>query len=356
MAAHYVGTHDVSDLLAANNQTVAEFGEDSIAEVLQRDLDAHNQIVSDMLADLAVSTSDRQRISGTSVAGDMYETDEYGRAPTQKAAPGQTVGFPLRQFQYAIGWTRTYLKVATPADLAIGMQGAQKAHLRSLRREIQRALFLATNYTYSDHLIDNVELAVKRLVNADSALVPEGPNGEAFDGSTHTHYNARVGALAASDVDALVTDVLEHGHGGRIKIVISTSNTTDITALSGFTPLMSPFVMPGSADARTAVTLDVTRADNRIIGYWNGAYEVWTKPWGIPNYFLAYDASDGRKPLAMRERAQTGLRGLRIAAEIDLYPLRAQYMESEFGLGVWNRTNGAILYTGGTSWTDPAIT
>lgn len=353
--ATLTGTHDVTSLLAAKHQSVAEFGEESVAQVLQADLAAHNLIVSDMLTDLAASTSDRQRISGTSIAGEMVETDEYGRAPTQKALPGQTVGFPLRLFQYAIGWTRTYLKVATPSDLAIGMQAAQKAHLQRLRREIQRALFLSANYTFTDHLIDNVALSVKRLVNADSALIPEGPNGETFDGSTHTHYNARASTLATSDVDALVSDVLEHGHGGQIKIVINTSNVSDITALSGFTPLTAAFVTPGSADPLTAQRLDHTRANNRLIGYWAGAYEVWTKPWGISNYVLAYDASDGAKPLAFREREQGALRGLRIAAEIDLYPLRAQYMEAEFGLGVWNRTNGAVLYTGGTSWTDPTI-
>ncbi|MBA3891543.1 MAG: hypothetical protein H0X64_13535 [Gemmatimonadaceae bacterium] len=349
------GTHDISSLLAAKHQSVAEYGEDSVAAVLAADLVAHNMIVDDLMADLAAPTSDRQRLSGTSVSGEMVETDEYGRAATQKATPGQTVGFPLRQFQYSIGWTRNFLKVATPADIAIAQQAAQKAHLQRIRREIQRGLFISANFTFLDHLIDNVSLAVKRLVNADGAAIPEGPNGESFDGASHTHYIARAAALAASDVDALVSTVLEHGHGGRIKIVVSTANAAAIAALSGFQALSTAFVSAGSADARTAATLDFTRADNRLIGYWNGSYEVWTKPWAIANYFLAYDASDARKTLVFREREQSALRGLRVAAEIDLYPLRAQYMESEFGLGVWNRTNGAVLFIGGTSWTDPTI-
>jgi len=353
--ATVTGTHDISSLLAAKHQSVAEFGEDTVAQVIQADIQAHNLLVSDMLTDLAEGTADRQRLSGSSLGGEMVETDEFGRAATQKQTPGATVGFPLRKFQYAIGWTRDFLKVATPADIALGAQAAQKAHLKALRREIQRSIYLATNYTFYDHLIDNVSLAVKRLVNADSDPIPDGPNGETFDGSTHTHYQARAAALANSDVDALVADVLEHGHGGRIKIVVNVSNAGDISALSKFTPLTTAFVTPGSADPSTAMRLDHTRADNRIIGYWDGAYEVWTKPWGVSNYVLAYDASEARKPLVLRERPQAGLRGLRIAAEIDLYPLRAQYMEAEFGLGVWTRTNGAVLYIGGTSWTDPTI-
>lgn len=353
--AQLTGTYDISSLLAATHQSVAEFGEDTIAAVIQADLAAHNAIVSDMLNDLAETTSDRQRLSGTSLGGDMVETDEFGRAATQKQTPGTTVGFPLRKFQYAIGWTRDYLKVATPRDVALGAQAAQKAHLKRLRAEIQRALYLSTNFTFKDHLIDNVSLAVKRLVNADSAAIPDGPNGETFDGSTHTHYNARAAALASSDVDATITDVLEHGHGGMVKIVISTTDVSAISALDGFTPAYGPLIVTGSATDRATGTLDGSRANNRMIGVWQGAYEVWTKPWGIAGYYLVYDASDNRKPLALRQRPQAALQGLRLAADIDLYPLRAQYMEAEFGLGVWNRTNGAILYTGGTSWTDPTI-
>jgi hypothetical protein len=35
---------------------------------------------------------------------------------------------------------------------------------------------------------------------------------------------------------------------------------------------------------------------------------------------------------------------MEIAAEFDSYPLRARALEREIGVGVWNRTNGAVLY------------
>lgn len=349
------GTYDISSLLAVRNQSVVEFGEDTVADVLRADLAAHNQIMRDALSELAERTTDSRRVAGTSVAGEMVEVDEYGRAPTQKAQPGQTVGFPLRKFDYAIGWTRRFLQRATPADLAAAQLAAQKAHRKAVARELRRALYLSSNYTFTDHLVDNTELAVKRLVNADGALIPDGPNGETFDGSTHTHYQARASSLAASDVDALVADVLEHGHGGQIRIVIAAGDAATMASLTaGFTPLTTPYVTPGSASPVTGQRLDVTRADNRLIGYWNGAYEVWTKPWAIPNYWLAYDASDAAKPLAMRVDTVQGS-DLTMQAEIDMYPLRAEYMSAMFGFGVWTRTNGAVLYIGGTSWTDPTI-
>ena len=101
------------------------------------------------------------------------------------------------------------------------------------------------------------------------------------------------------------------------------------------------------------VTLDISRTDNRAIGV-IGSAELWVKPWIPANYALAWDAN-GPKPLAFRQRAQTGLQGLRIAATNSNYPLTAQYMEAEFGMGVWTRTNGAVLYFGGTSYTDPTL-
>lgn len=353
--ATITGTHDISTLLAAKTQTAVQFGMDTITEVLQADLAAHNAIMQDLLKELAERTTDRMRRAGTSINSEMIEVDEFGRAPTQKATPGQNVGFPLRKFDHPLGWTRRFLQVATPADLASGQLAAQKAHRKAFAREIRRGLYFATNYTFSDHLVDNLELPVKRLVNADSAAIPEGPNGETFDGTTHTHYRARVGTLAASDVDALVDDVIEHGHGGQIRIVIAAGDVTAMTGLTaGFTPLTPVHVHPGSASPITDVRLDPTRLTNRLVGYWRGSYEVWTKPWAIAGYWLAYDAADEAKPLALREDLVEGVT-LHRAAEIDMYPLRAEYMTSMFGFGVWTRTNGAVLYTGATSWADPTI-
>lgn len=349
------GTFDISSLLLVKHQSVVEYGEDTIARVLQADINAHNLVVSDMLGTLAQDTTDRQDLSGTSIGGEFVEIDEYGRVATQKEIPGTPVAYPMRKYGYGVGWTRDWLKQATPADLALRVQQIKKADLKNIRRQIQLSLFHATNYTFVDYLIDRYPLGVKRLANADGAEIPEGPYGEAFDGSTHTHYMARASTLAASDIDAVILNVTEHALTSKVVLVINQSNVAAIDALAGFTPLTGPYVNPGSASDTTVRRLDVTRSDNRLVGYWNGAYEVWTKPWAVANYVLAYDAASAVKPLKRRQRVQPGLRGLRLVADIDLYPLKAEYMEREFGFGVWNRTAAAILYIGGTTWTDPVI-
>lgn len=347
------GTHDLSTLQTVRFQSAAEFGLDTIAEVLQRDLAAHNQSISEMMSELVEFTTDRQRIYGASVSGDMVEVDEYGRSATQRQFPGSTVGFPLRMNQFAIGWTQKWFELKTPADVAVSAAAAKRAHLRALRLAVQRALFQSANYNFVDFLEDQVTLGVKRLVNADGQAIPDGPNAETFDGSTHTHYLARAGgSLAASDVNGAITTVVEHGHGGMVKIAINKADEAAYRALTGFVAYVDPRVVYRNTDT-PGQTLDITRQDNRAIGLF-GAAEVWVKPWIPANYALVWDSSDN-PPLAFRQRSQERLRGLRIAATNSAFPLYAQYMEAEFGVGVWNRTNASVLYWGNTTYADPTL-
>lgn len=350
------GTHDISSLLAARIQSVAEFGIDNIAQILSADLAAHNLIVNDMVGELAEVTTDRQRVYGSSVSGEMAEVDEYGRSVTKRATPGATVGFPLKMFQYGLGWTEKWMQTHTPRDMAIAVQSAKLAHLKKIQNEIKRALLISGNYTFTDFLVDNVDLAVKRLVNADSAAIPDGPNGEEFAGDSHTHYLARVSTLAISDVTGLVNTVVEHGHGGMVKIAINKTNENTwraLTGTNGFQAYTDPRMIYRVTDT-PGNTLDISRIDNRAIGI-IGSAELWVKPWIPANYALCWDAT-GSPPLCLRQRSQESLQGLRIAATNSAFPLTAQYMEAEFGFGAWNRTNGAVLYFGGTSYTDPTIT
>jgi hypothetical protein len=53
---------------------------------------------------------------------------------------------------------------------------------------------------------------------------------------------------------------------------------------------------------------------------------------------------DARKGLAFRQRSATSLQGLRLAATIGSFPLHTEYQVAEFGIGAWERTNGAVLF------------
>lgn len=346
-----VGTYDISTLMAVRYQSVAEFGVDTIVQVLQRDIETHNQLVQQMVSEFCEITTDRQRIYGTSMVGEMYEVDEWGRAPTQKIATGATVGFPLSSFQYSLGWTDKWMKIHTPSDLAQMVLSSQKAHLQRIQKSIKQAIFGSTNYTFNDFLVDKVDLAVKRFINADSSQIPEGPNGETFDGSSHTHFTYGT-PLSTTNATALITNVVEHGHGADVRVYINTAQEAAWRALTGFTAYQDPRIIFGATD-HLGERLDITRLDNRAIGIY-GAAEIWVKPWIPSGYAFAFASGDPNKPLAFRQREQTSLQGLQIAATNTAFPLTAQYMEAEFGVGVWTRTNGACMQTAG-SWTDPTF-
>ena len=353
--AQVTGVSSINDLIKVRFQSAAEWGLDTIERVLRADLAAHNQIVSELVSEMCEVTSDRQRIYGTSADGDMQEVDEYSKAPTQRNLTGATVGFPLRAFQYNIGWTERYFRRATPADMAATVLAAEKAHLRSIQLQIKKAIFLSSNYTFNDFLVDKVDLFVKRFLNADGNNIPDGPNGETYDGTTHTHYTANNG-WDSTTLLAAVNNVIEHGHGGNVILAINKANEIAVRGLSGFVSYIDPRVsIPGGATTGVpGKRLDVSRLDNRAIGIFGGA-EVWVKPWCLTNYAFIWDSAAPGKPLAFRQETDSTLQGLRIAAENPDYPLYARLMDTSFGVGVWTRTNGACYFAGSGTWADPTI-
>lgn len=352
------GTHDVSTTFAARLSAIPNFqgqNMDRVQQALDDELAAHNGLMQEAVGELADITTQRLRTYGAASGGSMLKVDEYGRGPTQVAVPGDTAGFPLDKYQYAIGWTDTWFRIKSPIDMAVMVQAAEVADKKAVLYEIKQAIFGAANYTVFDHLVDNISLAVKRFVNADSASIPTGPNGESFVVSTHTHYNGYASLTAPNMLDN-INDVVEHGHGGQVRVYISTTDEAAVRALLGFSPYLDPRLMIGAIAANQVASprLDITRLDNRAIGIF-GPAEVWVKPWMIASYQFAFDAS-GPKPLAFRQREQETMQGLRVAGEIPVYPLLARFMEREFGVGVWNRTNGAVGYFANATYASPTIT
>lgn len=352
------GTLVMADLQANRFQSAAEFGLDRIQPVLEADLAAYNMINDEIMSDIAEITTDRQRIYGGSAAGEMYESDEFDRGVAVKATGGSTVGFPLLKFVKDIGWTRDYSLMATPADYAETSIAVQAMYSRAWQREMKKAIFLSANYTFRDRFVPPlIDLSVKRLINADSMAIPNGPNGETFTASSHTHYDFLDGASpTAAALTALIEDVVEHGHGAQVRININRAAETAVRALTGFVAYTDPRLTLGTQANQPTQRLDIGRLDNRAIGLF-GAAEVWVRSWVPAGYVFVYDAGSPLKPLVMRQHPSTAVRGLRLVATIEDYPLYAQVMEAYMGFGIWQRSNGAVLfYAGGAvAYVDPVI-
>ncbi len=343
----------MDDMLAIRDVSAIELGLDAIVRSLTADLAIHNRLTADMIGIFADVSSDIRRRYGVGSTIRMSETDEFGRAHTQKAVTGSDVNFPLRGFQSAIGWTADFFRYKSVADMATTQQAAEAGHVLEIRTQMQKAIYGSSNYTFNDYRATKTDLAIKRFVNADGAPIPNGPNGETFNASTHTHY---LGSATLTDTAAaaLVATVVEHHQDGQPRVFINSADEAGWRALTNFKAYVDTrLTLPDNASNPT-VRLNPFRTNDRPIGLY-GAAEVWVKPWAIANYAVCMDVSEGvAKPLVARVRPG-GSTGLRVAGTNVLFPLQAEYMEAEFGFGVWTRTNGAVLYHANATYADPTI-
>lgn len=355
--ADFTGTYSIAQLRAARFASAATFGLDTINDVLQLDLSRYNAFVQDELNLLADPTDKQSRIYGTSATHHMIEVDPYGAAPSLRQLPGVTVQFPLRLFKATIGWTSKALEIATPSEIVEKVIQVRTGHSRAISRMVQASLFNDTNYTWVDNLTNGVTLTIRRLLNADGQAIPNGPAGEVFVPGTHDHYNATAtGTLTNADVDALVEDVTEHGNTKGVKVMIHLDNKVAFVALTGFLALGDGGIVYSGTN-NTVKKMNFDDLNNQLIGYWrNSSIEVWVKPIVPEGYAMCVATDIPEKVLAYRQREQDSLKGLRIAASNNEYPLIADYMEAEFGFGVWNRTAAAILITDSNSWSNPTLT
>jgi len=351
------GTHSVTDLLGVTNQTVAQFGENLVADAFAAELAAHNVLTANMLAELCDFGDEQINTYGGQSEIVAIDTDEFGSSDAQKTGTGTNIGFPLRNWDVTLQWTRLYMEMNTPADLAKTLNDAKVADLKAIQRGIRRALYTSTNnLAYVDVRSKNrATLPIRALLNGDGTLVPAGPNGDAF-ATAHNHYLGTA-SLTAANVSALITTVQEHGLGGELRLYINGAQEAAIRAMTAnFTPYYDSRITMGSATATAAGTLQVANTGNRAIGIFDAA-EVWVKPWVLASYPVAIRlGGTGNKPIRARTRtgALTGLGAFDLRFADENYPLRTEVMSREIGFGIHERADAAVLFTAGASYTIPA--
>jgi uncharacterized protein YciI len=339
-------------------------------------LTAHNKLVAEQLDMFCDPIDMRLMRYGNPSTKSMQEVGEYGIAQGQKGRGGSEIGFPIRRYMNALAWTSQYMKMTTAKDFAGEVTAMATADKRVIARELQRALYLSTNYTYYDHMYDNAALPIRRLVNGDSNALPVGPNGDIFTASSHTHYLARVSTFAQSDLSGALDHVTEHFNDGEAIIILNSAQEAAVRAFADFVPYEYIGVTPDvTTDRALGTTINAFQTYNRKIGVFRGA-DVWVKPWSIANYILVLVTNTGQEkvlglrtpsaysngnlgaalPSILNGKASTpGLGDLVVVSENDDYPLYAKQYERVFGFGVRNRVAAAVLYVGGTSYTDPTI-
>lgn len=355
------GTLSLSNLLSDySQQTVYQFNPDRMWEQVADYLAARNRLVNEVFAMLAARSTDRiWRDGGLADDFVFQRLDEFGAPAPQKAAGTSFAsGAPLEKWGVGLQWTSSYFERKTVREFALQFDKISQADIDRLFNELQRSLMTPTNNTaYTDYWVDRLPITIRRLYNADSTYIPNAPDNTSFNAATHTHYLARVGgALAASDVSALVDTVAEHFSTGQLRLHINKAQEATIgTFTANFKPYQSPLIeIRGTTDIARG-DLQLLSPNDREIGLWDARAVVAVKPWVPAGYMFCF--MEGADPPLVMRVPENGLGGgdLFLEDEHRHHPLTAQFMGRYFGFGVRNRANGAVLYTGGTTYVAPTI-
>jgi hypothetical protein len=350
MAAGY-GTLSTMDTLAVlRNTTVEAYGEDKAYQAMIDLLSAHNAIMNEMVQGLCEFTAEKLDSYGGAGTGQMTEADEYGSPDVQKPSQGVDIGFPLKLFQYGVGWTRKYMQNRSVSEWAGVLNAAMIAHRLKVESEIKKAIFTPTNnLTYKDKLVRNTTLPLRAFLNADSAEIPPDPWGNSFNAATHTHYIG-TGSFVVANLQSLIAAIREHYNTGMIQVNINQAQEAAVRAFAGFQPLVDNRVIQSQTTSYAQGDLDTENIYNRRIGLLDGA-NIYVKPWVPVNYAFAYNTTQA-KPLKLRTRTGTWA-GMQLAADLANYPLYARFFEDEFGISVYERANGAALKTDNATYSTP---
>jgi hypothetical protein len=340
------GTHTLASLQAITNQNIMQFGIENVLPVITAELETHNRSLREAMATFATPTTEREEAAGVgSDDFEMEEADEFNRPRGQVLTPPSKVGYPLRRFTFAMGWTAEYFNNSTPAALVARLIKAESMHKKALQKAIRKALLTSVNANFVPYIEDlkDTSVIVKPMYNSDGDVPPLGPQLDIFDG-THNHY-LNSASLTNAAVAGLINTVAEHTTDATVQIWINKADEAAYRGLSDFRPYLDVRERARTDQSTGLPTLDTGNINNRGIGFINGA-EVWVKPWMVTNYSVAINLAATEKPLKMREPVAESRRGFRPIAEIATFPLQARMFEALFGFGGYNRGAAAVLFVG----------
>ncbi len=334
---------------------------DNVATTINRILRDTSAQMDEMLSSFSESSTDVSRMWGSFLDGEAVEVkDDVATPPSSTPKKGQQVQFPLRLIKKKTGFTSLWLRKAKPADLARRIGDIVYALNQRMVDEVKFALFNKTRADFVDWMTNNVTLTlVQPFINADSKPIPAaiGDPGKTFTAASHQHYVGTVGgALAAADIDALISNVQEHGLNG-LELRINESDVATLANLAStkFEALRHTVLIGDFGETVTGDDPANWVLGNRLAGYWNGI-PVWTKVYVPDNYYLCIAAGADEKPLVRRVDPDYGSGAIVPNVQYGDSVLTAQEFMQAFGFGAYNRAACAFLKGDAqTTYTNPTL-
>lgn len=377
------GTLAVTDALVSllgNQVSVITFGTQAAYTQIQEENAAYNRVVQEELAMFTERSEDVTRAYGGAGIIDAEEMNEFDSVDASKVTGAYPVSFPLTRHGSKVGYTSDFLATNSVDQLAAQYLAARTGDQIKIQSKIRRALYVPVSRpvylpgtrtvnpnAYIDRLVPpNVPLGIYPLLNADGAPVPVGPNGETFDGATHTHYMASDWTAPGStpstrdgDLQATCNNLLEHAVDGDLMIVINRAQEGAMRALPNFVRNFDSTVRVADTITYATGALDVRQTFNRCIGTFNG-FEVWVKPWALPGKIVPMAMGGGvggGKVLVWRVRkgglwADFNFRAEGLAeGHQKNFPIGADPMTRDGDCSVWERHMAVVLDVSGPVYT-----
>lgn len=293
--------------------------------------------------------------------GGVDEGQEIGPdgRPLETRPTGQIeTAYPIRRFGWAVGWNYETFAHMTVADLERVTASRQGGNAKRHLREQFRAIFNNANYTYTDPV--HGALTIRRLANADGALYP--PTFASDTEADDNHYVASGYANTAISATnnpfaTLKAEIVEHfSEATGVVAIINSAQQAEIQAdLPSFVDAPVDGVTQGN-DTAVATAADGINVPGTFIGTDAASgVRVYVSDSGrVPASYIYAQAVGVPRPLRRRVHVPETLRGFKLEADEQHYPLFKRTYIDRFGYAVANRLSAAIMFVDAGAWANPA--
>jgi hypothetical protein len=342
------GFHNLRDLLT---ERVTDSNIGVVNQAIDDTLAEHNRQMAALLSLFVTETTEFKRRFVSAKNKRLQPLDEVGRARPTKRAGYYEVAWPIQDAGDAFGVDYVTRVKMTIQEVNNWLAETIIADKRWMRDHILSALFTNVTWTYPDQL--HGDLTIQPLANNDGVLYNVMSGADAGAQATHHIGQANaIGAGADNPYPVLQSLLMNHPeNGGTVVALIPSGLRATTEALATFHTKTPDALTLGSGSTQLTGTLGVT-VPGRVLGYEES--DVWVVEWpSMPANYIIAVATEGERPLAMRQHPEPELQGFKRIADRDDHPwYEAQYARRA-GFGAWNRVGAAVIEISDASYDIP---
>ena len=319
------------------SQRVTEAGETMIWDKVRESAALHSQVIADVMAAFAQTTTDRTRRVMLPGSGELQPLDEHGNPIPTRPAGYYSVGFPIQGGGDAWGDNRVTRALMTVEEANRFTVEAMKKDSKWIRRHALAAILDDTTWTFPDPAGD---IIIQPLANGDTVVY----NKVGGSAATDDHYSAQSAAIAdaTNPYGVLYAELAEHpGNSGPFVAYIPNNLVATTEALTAFQEITDPNIRLGTGNNALTASVDVGPGDE-LIGYVNGTFIVEWK--ALPDNYIIATARGTDPILGMRQYPAAALQGF----FPEFNDVDGNHQENRLlryaGFGAQNRTGAAVMF------------